>query len=397
MRWSKHGAAVLACLVLVLPAGCWDRREINDIAFVLGSAFDLEDEGYRASIQIVLPSQLGQSGGSSGGGGGTSGSKSYMLMSQVDKTIRMANFEEQLSVSRSLYFAHRRVILIGERAGREGLRPFVDLLGRIPQNRLTSFMITTESAAHPYLRQDVDIEYFPSEVIRELAVNYMAKPTTVKDVITRMLDEGIDVSMPAVRFVDMENDVQSSKKIVKMDGLALYRDFKLVRIVYDKEAACLMMAMNTAKQPEFAIDAPEGDGKIIFRIVNLSTQVKPVVHGRDDIRFKLTITGRATIAENTSTYTISKTDAAQVTESKLNASIREEVMTALQGAQRDKTDPVGFGRTLSHEQPAVWEALGDRWGDLYPRCKIDVNVRIRLGNTGTLVEPLGRFEGGITQ
>ncbi|WKL04167.1 hypothetical protein Q0F98_13830 [Paenibacillus amylolyticus] len=68
----KFHAALMLLLCTLFIAGCWDRKEINDIAFVIGVAVDKEDDNYRSSLQIALPGQSGTTG-SSGGGGGTRG------------------------------------------------------------------------------------------------------------------------------------------------------------------------------------------------------------------------------------------------------------------------------------------------------------------------------------
>ncbi|GJM76942.1 hypothetical protein HMSSN036_91580 [Paenibacillus macerans] len=68
---SRRTPCFLLTLVLipVLLTGCWDRIEVNDIAFVLGSSTDREDGLIRSTVQIALPSQLGGAGSQGGGGG----------------------------------------------------------------------------------------------------------------------------------------------------------------------------------------------------------------------------------------------------------------------------------------------------------------------------------------
>ena len=78
--------------------GCWDRTETNDIAFVLTSSVDLEDDGrYRVTYMLPLP---GSMGGASGGGGGTAGGKSYYIDSEVGTTIRDAISKLQIRMAR---------------------------------------------------------------------------------------------------------------------------------------------------------------------------------------------------------------------------------------------------------------------------------------------------------
>ena len=77
----KHLKWVFPFLIspLVL-SGCWDRREINDVAFVLASSIDKENDLYRVSILIPLP---GNMGGGGGGGGGTGGVEPYTIETEV--------------------------------------------------------------------------------------------------------------------------------------------------------------------------------------------------------------------------------------------------------------------------------------------------------------------------
>lgn len=66
IRTFRVALMLLLCTLFI--AGCWDRKEINDIAFVIGIAVDKEEENYRSSLQIALPGQSGTTGSSGGGG-----------------------------------------------------------------------------------------------------------------------------------------------------------------------------------------------------------------------------------------------------------------------------------------------------------------------------------------
>lgn len=65
-------------LILLLPlcllAGCWDRNEINEMAIVMGTALDKQDEeNIELSVQIIIPQSIAmgsQEMGSQQGGQG---------------------------------------------------------------------------------------------------------------------------------------------------------------------------------------------------------------------------------------------------------------------------------------------------------------------------------------
>lgn len=71
---------ILVCMSLT--TGCWDEREINDQAIILGWGFDQNEDGdYIGSAQIVVPGEVGEK--SSGQG------KGYMVETATGKVFWM--------------------------------------------------------------------------------------------------------------------------------------------------------------------------------------------------------------------------------------------------------------------------------------------------------------------
>src|SRR5690606_41119568 len=76
----------------ILLTGCWDRQEINDVAFVLGKAIDREKDGYRVSVVIPLPGNMGGPSGGSGSGG----KKPYTVQSRSEEHTSELQSREKL-------------------------------------------------------------------------------------------------------------------------------------------------------------------------------------------------------------------------------------------------------------------------------------------------------------
>ena len=394
MRTSAR--VLFPVLALLLLSGCWDRREINDVAFVLGSAIDKKGDQYIASIQVALPSQLGGAG-SSGGGGGTSGNKSYLLLSHTGDTVRMANFEEQLYMPRQLFFAHRRVLLIGEKLARDGIAPIMDVMGRIPQNRLSSYMVATNGPALDYMKVTGEIERYPSEIVRELAVNAMKNPATMKLVIDKLLTDGIDVALPSVRIVKNEQGAKSAKSTgIKMDGLAIFRQGKLLRILQGEESQLMLLAMGEAKNAELALPAPRGSGSIVLSLQNTGITIKPGIQDDRPV-FRLNLQGKAIIVDNESTFTLASDDQLKELERALNKHLAAGVTKVVRSVQQEGADPIGLGRTLSKKMPRAWERYREKWERSLKEAQIDVQAKVRIGNTGTVLKGFGLKEEELVQ
>src|SRR3954469_23106419 len=101
---------LLIFFCMVVTTGCMDRRELNDIAIVLGWGMDQKEDGtFVASAQIAIPSKLAN--GNGGGGGGAE--DGYLLEPASGKSASDAGQNMQLKLSRVIFASHRRVIILG--------------------------------------------------------------------------------------------------------------------------------------------------------------------------------------------------------------------------------------------------------------------------------------------
>ncbi|AEI44128.1 Ger(x)C family spore germination protein [Paenibacillus mucilaginosus] len=389
-RECKQAAVLVLCLPLL--TGCWDRREVNDVAFVSGTGIDKVKEGYRTTVLYPLAGQLGGVG-SSGGGGGTSGSRSWHLDSVTGTSLKETNNIQQQAMSRQLYFAHRRVLVIGEGAARSGLAPILDIVARVPQNRMTGYILVTKGDARDFMDVDVEVEKIPTEMIRELALNYMRTPRTVKETVHALLSEGMDPALPYC-VVDRTKPGRSGqqKPMMKLEGLAVFREDKLAGLLKGEEAQGVLWAMNEAKRPTIVLPAPGGTGMQAVQFAVAQTRIRPVVSG-GKITMRIDIRARGSIAENQSNYISGKDYTHAKLEETLNRKIKSMVEKSLKALQTEYgSDPVGFGDILYRSEPKVWSGIRDQWREKYKEVEMAVSVHTQVQHTGTIIKPIGRKE-----
>lgn len=374
-------------VMLVFLTGCWDRREINDVAFVMASAIDKEKDQYRATLQIPLIGQLGGTG-SKGGGGGQAGQKSYFTLSDTGKTIREINNRQQGKNSRTQNFAHRRVVLLGEELSKEGIEPIMDIFGRLPANRLSSYMLVTKGPAVDVLTAEAPVEQFPSEMMRELAIMNMNQPRSVKSVLNIMLSEGIDLALPYI-----EKGKGKSDPTLKVGGLAIFKKNKLQKLVSGDKARDLMIAMGEAKRPEFLLK--QENDYIVVQVYQYDITINPVVQG-NNITMKVNIRGMATISDNQSTFRLSEEKNLRELEKRLQKQMKKEIEASISSVQKEqKADILGFGKIIYNRKPADWKRIRSDWDKLYPDVKVIVHPDVIIENIGAVISPLGRKEGKI--
>jgi spore germination protein KC len=383
--------AVISSLLLcsILLGGCWDRREVNDVAFVMGTGLDKEGDQYRITMQIALPGQLGSSG-STGGGGGTSGTKSYYLESRTGPSFRGASSEEQRGVSRTLNFSHRRVLLFSEELARQGIGSMMDVLARIPQNRLSSLVVVTKGKALDVLQADAPIEQYPAEMVRELNYSYMKKPRSIKLLMNSILLEGIDPIVPVMSIVkNGPPDLKDKKTNIQVDGLAVFRKDRLTGIIDDHLSRFLLLGMDQGKDTEIFVTPPRGKGYLSVHLIENSVQIKPYIRG-DDIRMTIHINCNGNVKENETNFDISNEENLKWLEQQVAEKIKQDLGEAVRVVQQKyRSDVLGLGRVIITNLPGEWERIKPRWDQLYPKVGVVVNPVVHIENIGAITKPFG--------
>ncbi|MDY8022515.1 Ger(x)C family spore germination protein [Paenibacillus polymyxa] len=384
-------AAVLCCLLLcsVLLGGCWDRREVNDVAFVMGTGLDKEGDQYRVTMQIALPGQLGSSG-STGGGGGTSGTKSYYLESKTGPSFRGASTEEQRGVSRTLNYSHRRVLLFGEALAREGISKKMDVLARIPQNRLSSLVVLTKGSSLEVLQADAPIEQYPAEMIRELNYSYMKKPRSIKLLMNSILQEGIDPVVPVMSLVKNGPDNLKDKKTnIQVDGLGVFRQDRLTGIIDNHLSRFLLLGMEQAKETEIFIPPPKGSGYLSVHLIENSVHIKPHIRG-NDIRMTIHMNCNGNVREDETTFDISQEENLKWLEQQVAEEIKKELGEAIRVIQQKyHSDILGLGLAIVKGLPDEWKRIKPQWDQLYPKVEVTIDPVVHIENIGAVTKPFG--------
>ncbi|MGG4211906.1 Ger(x)C family spore germination protein [Paenibacillus sp. FSL L8-0638] len=383
--------AVLSCLLLcsVLLGGCWDRREVNDVAFVMGTGMDKEGDQYRVTMQIALPGQLGASG-NTGGGGGTSGTKSYYLESKTGPSFRGASAEEQRGVSRTLNYSHRRVLLFGEALAREGIGNMMDVLARVPQNRLSSLVVITKGSALEVLQADAPIEQYPAEMVRELNYSYMENPRSIKLLLNTILLDGIDPAVPVMSLVkNGPASLKDKKTNIQVDGLAVFRKDRVTGIIDNHLSRFLLLGMNQAKNTEIFVLPPKGKGYISVDLIENKVNIEPNIRG-DEIRMTIHINCNGNAKENETTFDISKEANLKWLEQQVAEQIKKELGEAVRVIQQKyHSDVLGLGRVIITSRPDEWKRIKPQWDHLYPKAEVTIDPVVHIENIGAITKPFG--------
>ncbi|TFE22705.1 Ger(x)C family spore germination protein [Cohnella luojiensis] len=364
-------------------SGCWDRTEINDLAFIAGTAFDITDDGqYILSHQIAIPSQAAP------GGGGSGQPEKFFVMSAVGKTINEAFYRLQKRSSRRLFTAHRSVIFIGESLAKRGIQDILDVYTHESKQRLKTYiMVVKGGEARSLLKVKYPFEQVPSEAIKEMEGLRSELAVTLRDFFLASSSEGISPFLGVIMPVGLSEGIKENK-IFMLAGTAIFKDFKLVGFLNENETNGFLWVTDRMKSGRINAKLREGDGTVGMILDNANRKITPEISG-DKIKFKIQLEGEGTIWENNTPLDIGLPKNLRLVEKAMEKSVEKQVLDTLSKVQkRYKVDSVGFGQEIYRNKPKQWKVLKKQWDHKFQEVDVSITVKLNVIGSGMAGAPL---------
>ncbi|NMB34846.1 MAG: hypothetical protein GX989_01010, partial [Firmicutes bacterium] len=188
--------ALILILLLVFPStGCWDKKEIEDLAFLTAWGLDREEDNeILASAVIVKPFALAGPAGE----GGTSSERPFWLAKSSGRTVLEAMCNFAIFAPRFIFCAHSRFVVFGEESARQGLGEMLDFFERNREPRLTAHLfVVKDMTAADFLKSEYELVPLPPEGGLGMLQNATKRLGTtidinINDFLIMLEEEGIE-------------------------------------------------------------------------------------------------------------------------------------------------------------------------------------------------------------
>ena len=167
---------LLFLVTVVCAAGCWDRTEVDDLAFIMAIGLDEapNDQVY-ATFHIAVPRAVagagGAGGGSGGGGGGGAGQQTSLITTLMGHSVLSLLNLLNTHVDRRPSLVHGKMVVIGEKLAKRGIGLYIGELVRFREARRTMFLAVTQGTAKEFIEKNRPIiEQNPAKNLELLAL-----------------------------------------------------------------------------------------------------------------------------------------------------------------------------------------------------------------------------------
>jgi len=386
---TKSFPILLLCTLLT---GCWDRTELNKIGITSATSIDWVNNHWQVSYQLVIPQSI-----SSQSAMGTSNQQApVMVFSTVGDSIQTAIQRASLEMPRTLFFAHNRVMIIGEDAARKGIGQLIDNYLRSATSRETVSVLITRGTGRKILEQLVPMEKIPGAAIQNMLLNEDKHNSDLKQVMVYQLamsmsgDSGYS-TVPEIfiagRGVESTNveELKSTKAEtkLKMGRLAVFKKDQLIGWLSLNDGFGINWIMNRIDQTVLFFSCTPGSKHVqsAVHIIHAKTRLKPTQQNGQWV-MKADVQATAQLIENGCDIDPSKREGIKALEKLANHAVTTSMQDALRSTQAMKADVLGFATSIHKKDPKAWKQMKENWDEIFPQIPLETTVNISIERLG---------------
>ncbi|MDF2636129.1 MAG: germination protein Ger(x)C family [Pelosinus sp.] len=397
----RKGFFLSLIFLILFTSGCWDRKEIDELAIVGATGFDKVTVNgrhmYRAISYVYKPAEMG--GGAEGGNGKTLAP--FWVVSELGETLSDAEKNISARSSRFVFLAHSDMVIVGERLAREdGVDKVMDLLLRHKDLRMRNLLYIAEGETLRVFERG--LPQFESTLSQELAgISEKSLPIVsktyvpdVKEFVYSLLATGRDPVAGKLEVFPTPEELSSPvgneepQSFVRPTGAAVFRESKLAGWLTDTETRGFLYVINKAQVGIIPLKLPNSPQEnFSFQMTKAKTKIIPSVKN-DNISITLEVKAEGNVGTMEDSVSLAKPEDIKKLEALVAAEIKQLIKNTVDKTQNMEADVFGFGEAVHRKYPKVWKNIEEEWRNIYSDLQVEVKVETKIRGTGMISNPI---------
>lgn len=380
---------IILCMTIIMVTltGCYDNREIEDLAYVVAIGIDEADNNmFNLTFQTAVPKSI------TTGEGETTDIKSFKtdnFLSGFRKTGRY--------LSKKINLSHTKIIVVSEEIAKRGLLPFLNGLQNYMELRPNVNIIVAANGAKNYIESlQPKISANPTKyydmMFKSYQTDFRVPSSQLGDYLYRTRSTG---SQPVTIYTEVDNTVVESKKpdtdkpeegageekkSMSIKGLAVFNRDKMKGSLDSEETSLYALMTGSIDTIKLEVKDPLDERYKILSNVSLdrSSKTSVQVYG-DKPQINIELNLHADIEAVQSNIIYSDTAKLQRVQKEYEDYLKNEMNSLLSKASNTyKSDIFGFGQIAKKNYSSVsqWEQI--KWHEIFPNAvyKVSINMTV---------------------
>lgn len=391
-------AVICLALLLFLPAGCWNRVELDQRAIVAGLGVDPAGEAgkLKITVQVVnigeikaVPQLKGVS------------QKAVTVYTGTGYTIFDAFRDLSITVGKKLFLSEVGVLVIGEALAREGIDRVLDFYERDHEPDTRDYLLVARGEAKDILETELRTDkiwaYGLSRMVEASTAHSKAPVIEIRDFLKAVEHRTSAPVATVVQVVEPEKKAGEAAngamgatlpKNLAVAGTAVFRNYQLAGWLDEKETRGMLWVNGQVQSGIIVIPSPEtGDKLVTNEIIRARSEIQPeITDGKLTVNVFVQEHGRLGEIQP-GALDITQPGAVKELEKSITSVIEDEISAAVKKTRSLNADIFGFGEVVRRKYPEEWRQLKDRWDIIFPTLEVSVAVDAKIHRTGKIAGP----------
>lgn len=366
---------MIACITFT---GCWNYKEIEDLAIVAGAAIDKNEDG-----TIHLTTEIADVT--------SDGQVSYKpVLLEIDgdtfyDCVRRGSTME----GKRLYWSHAKVVIISQEIAKEDVIQYLDFLFRDSEARADIWLLVSrEKTAKEILEskgKGMPIISFQIDSTMRAHQTLSRFPfIELYEFFDRIFFKNVSPVLPAVHLVSKQGE-----KVAQVEGTAIFKDNKLIGFFEVEDTKSMLWLRDEVYGGLIILKNIAGTkDDIALDIFKSKTKFSPYVQD-GKLKMKVKIELETGIAEQLGTTDFYNSAAL----AKLSKAAEKEIENQIKATykltqEKYNADIFGFGRRIDIKLPYVWNEIKNDWDKTFADLELEVDVKLDIRGTAITKTPL---------
>ncbi len=387
-------------LIILMPlffiTGCFNYRELNELAITSAVGIDKTEDGYKITIQIINTQKNGADTNSS------MEQPKFVTYTSEDKNLQESLRKVILESSRRIYADHIQILVIGSELAEDGIYDILDLFFRNSELRKQfQVVIARDCKAEDILKVVTPLETLNSKHINEgLAVDnkYLGVGEVVdfEQLVASYLDSNKEIVLPSVTLkekneegdnIENTESTEPEENVIE-STMALFKDDKLLGFLGEEESIALSFIRGAINNTVLSYEC-DNNKYVVGEIINTKTDVSMET---DPLKAKIKITGNLNINEVTCDLDLEDLETVNEIESNLEDELKSHISDTIDKIRDEyNIDPFGFRDILYKTNPKYYKEIKDNWYDtVFKDLDVDIDVNFKFIEKGNALKVIKR-------
>lgn len=401
---KKKIKLIISIFIIFTLTGCYDYREINDLAIVGATEINKIDDNYQVTVQAINPQAPDKT---------TNPQAPFVIYTGTGKTIQEAYRSITLTSSRFLYSNHLQLLIINEKVAKEDISSIIDYYIRNPGIRTEFYILIGKD--DNILSITTPIDEIPSASIKEsIENNYkyygVTSRVTFSEFVDMNLNPNLEIVLPSIELTkdiptkdkdeqkdeksNEENDESSqdetsnkntesteAKSKYLLSGYAIFKDSHLIGYLNNEESIHYNILNNNIKNTIITYECDKNK-YLAIEVIDSNSSIKI-----KNNNVEITINLEGNINEVHCNIDIKKSEniskISKEIEKKLNKEITDNILNI---RTTYKSDIFKFKDIIYKHDYNYYQKIKNNYDEAYQNLNISVKTNVNLIEKGNILE-----------